>query len=200
MSERSVELDTLRDSVRDQYRAVAEEPERRFHFHTGRRLAAILEYHQEWLDGLPEGSIEPFAGTGNPFRAAPPQPGDHIVDVGSGAGMDSLIAARLAGPDARVIGVDMTAEMLEKARAAAKEAGVENVEFRQGYGEELPVEDGFADLLICNGVLNLMPDKEQAVSEMHRVLKHGDRLQIGDILVTKPMPQGAKDRIELWTG
>ena len=196
----NVESETLREAIREQYRAVASEPGRGYHFHTGRPLAAILGYEEEWLAGIPEASIESFAGTGNPFSHALPEAGCRIVDVGCGAGIDSLIAARLAGPDSKVVGIDMTTEMLDKAVAAAEEAGLANVEFRRGYGEELPVADDWADLLISNGVLNLMPDKERALSEMHRVLKPGGRLQIGDILVTKPVPQGAKDRIELWTG
>jgi SAM-dependent methyltransferase len=149
--------------VREQYCAVATDPGRGFHFHTGRPLAAILEYRKEWLAGLPEASIESFAGTGNPFRAAPPRAGDCIVDVGCGAGLDSLIAARLGGPDSLVIGVDMTAEMIRKARASAKTAGLANVEFRQGYGEELPVEDGCADLVISNAsqLLTIPPGRRE---------------------------------------
>ena len=196
----NVESETLREAIREQYRAVASEPGRGYHFHTGRPLTAILGYEEEWLAGIPEASIESFAGTGNPFSHALPEAGGRIVDVGCGAGIDSLIAARLAGPDSKVVGIDMTTEMLDKAVAAAEEAGLANVEFRRGYGEELPVADDWADLLISNGVLNLMPDKERALAEMHRVLKPGGRLQIGDILVTKPVPQGAKDKIDLWTG
>jgi ubiquinone/menaquinone biosynthesis C-methylase UbiE len=123
------------------------------------------------------------------------QPGERVVDIGCGAGLDSLIAARMVGPEGRVMGVDMTRAMLEKARASARGAGMENVSFREGYGEELPVPDGWA-----NGVLNLMPDKMTALREMARVLRPGGRLQIGDILVQRAVSERAKQRIELWTG
>jgi ubiquinone/menaquinone biosynthesis C-methylase UbiE len=123
-----------------------------------------------------------------------------VVDIGSGAGFDSLIAARMVSPAGQVIGVDMTPAMLEKARGAADQTGVRNVEFRQGYAESLPIEDSWADALISNGVLNLVPDKAVALQEMSRVLKPGGRLQIGDILVRKAVPESAKRKIELWTG
>jgi arsenite methyltransferase len=128
------------------------------------------------------------------------RPGERAVDVGCGAGMDSLIAGRMVGPEGRVIGVDMTQAMLEKARAVANETGLENVEFHQSYAEELPVPDGWADVVISNGVLNLMPDKAAVLDEMVRVLKPDGRLQIGDILVQKPVPESAKRKIDLWTG
>lgn len=128
------------------------------------------------------------------------RPGERAVDVGCGAGIDSLIAGKMVGPEGRVIGVDMTQVMLEKARVAADEAGLENVEFHQSYAEELPVPDGWADVVISNGVLNLMPDKPSVLGEMFRALKPGGRLQIGDILVQKPVPEGAKRKIDLWTG
>ncbi len=120
------------------------------------------------------------------------------MDVGCGAGIDSLIAAKMVGPDGLVIGIDMTQSMLEKAQAGAK--GLSNVEFRIGFGEELPVPDGWADVVISNGVVNLMPDKHEALTEMARVLKPGGRIQIGDILVDRPVPENAKEKIELWTG
>jgi arsenite methyltransferase len=126
--------------------------------------------------------------------------GERVVDVGCGAGLDSLIAAKKVGPEGHVIGVDMTPSMLQKAREAAKEVGLENVEFREGYAEELPIVDGWADVVISNGVLNLMPDKSAALEEMSRVLKPDGRLQIGDILVQKAVPESAKRNIDLWTG
>jgi arsenite methyltransferase len=122
------------------------------------------------------------------------------VDVGCGAGIDSLIAAKKVGPNGRVIGVDMTSSMLKKSRRAAEEAELKNVQFREGYAEALPVDDGWADVVISNGVLNLMPDKAAALEEMNRVLKPGGRLQIGDILVQKAVPESAKRKIDLWTG
>jgi len=195
-----VDIDVLREAIREEYRAVACTPARGFHFHTGRPLAHRLGYQEEWLEHIPESSIESFAGTGNPFSLGPINEGERVVDVGCGAGIDSLIAARMVGESGRVVGVDMTAEMLNKARASADNAGFGNVEFRMGYGEELPVEDGWADVVISNGVLNLMPDKAKALAEMWRVVKSGGRLQIGDILVQRAVPENAKERIDLWTG
>ena len=195
-----LDVDTLRRAIREEYAEVAVNPEKGFHFHTGRPLARMLEYADEWLEGLPESSIEAFAGTGNPFSLGELRPGERVVDVGCGAGIDSLIAAKKVGPDGRVIGVDMTQSMLEKARQGAKEAGLKNVEFREGYAEELPIVDGWADVVISNGVLNLMPDKSAALEEMSRVLKPNGRLQIGDILVQKAVPESAKRKIDLWTG
>lgn len=193
-------LDLLRHAIREEYAAVATDPGRGFHFHTGRHLAALLGYDERWLSAVPETSIESFAGTGNPFHLGVPEPGERVVDVGCGAGIDSLIAAGMVGPQGRVIGVDMTPAMLEKARASAKAARVAHVEFREGYGEALPVPDGWADVVISNGVLNLMPDKRAALQEMARVLKPGGRLQIADILVQRPVPESAKRTIDLWTG
>lgn len=195
-----LDRDVLRGAIRDEYDIVARDPRRGFHFHTGRPLAALLGYADEWLKDVPESSIESFAGTGNPFSMGPVRPGERVVDVGAGAGIDSLIAARMVGPDGRVVGVDMTPAMLDKARAAAAEAGLANVEFREGYGEALPVEDVWADVVISNGVLNLMPDKRAALREMARVLKPEGRLQIADILVNKEVPASAKEKIDLWTG
>jgi SAM-dependent methyltransferase len=190
----------LRAAIQAEYELVAREPERGFHFHTGRPLASLLGYPDEWLVGIPEISIASFAGTGNPFNLGVLRPGEKVVDVGSGSGMDSLIAARMVAPDGRVVGVDMTPAMLEKARRAGRDSGVGNVEFRLGYAEALPVKDGWADVVISNGVLNLVPDKPAALQEMARVLKPDGRLQIGDILVQKAVPESARHKIDLWTG
>jgi SAM-dependent methyltransferase len=195
-----LDLDSLRRAIQEEYALVAQQPEHGFHFLVGRPLTQVLGYEPAWLEGIPEPAIATFAGTGNPFSVGPPQPGDHVVDVGSGGGIDSLIAARMVGSQGRVIGVDMTPAMLEKARAGAALAELENVDFREGFGEALPIEDSWADLVISNGVLNLMPDKDAALREMARVLKPGGRLQIGDILVQKPVPESAKEDIALWTG
>ena len=195
-----VDREVLRCAIQDEYALVAREPHRGFHFHTGRPLAALLGYDADWLTYVPEASLESFAGTGNPFSMGIPLPGSHVVDVGCGAGIDSLIAAHLVGPEGRVVGVDMTPTMLEKARAAAAAEGVAHLKFRPGFGEELPVEDAWADLVVSNGVLNLMPDKRAALGEMARVLKPGGRLQVGDILVQKEVPAAVKERIDLWTG
>lgn len=195
-------LDTqeLRSAIKNEYGQVAREPDHGFHFIIGRPLAKNLDYPDEWLESIPEKAIESFAGTGNPFRLGPLEAGDNIVDVGCGAGFDSLIAARMVEPDGRVIGVDMTTDMLDKARQAAAETEQGNVEFRQGYGEDLPVRDEWAEIVISNGVLNLMPDKMSGLQEMARVLKPNGRLQIGDITVQKAVPDSAKRDIDLWTG
>ena len=195
-----LDLSNLRRAIQEEYAVVAETPQQGFHFHTGRPLAHMLGYRDEWLEGIPEASIESFAGTGNPFSLGQLEPGQRVVDVGSGAGIDSLIAAKMVGPEGHVVGVDMTPAMLTKARRAAQEAGMDNVEFREGYGETLPALNGWADVVISNGVLNLMPDKSAALQEMARVLKPTGRLQIGDILVQKAVPDSAKRKIDLWTG
>lgn len=193
-------LEQLRQAIQEEYALVAEEPAHGFHFHTGRPLARILGYAEAWLEGVPEASIESFAGTGNPFQLGPIHPGDQVVDVGCGAGIDSLVAARMVAPGGTVIGVDMTPAMLDKAKRSAAAAGLSNVMFRHGYGEALPIPDGWANVVISNGVLNLMPDKTSALREMARVLKPDGRLQIGDILVEKAVPESAKRQIDLWTG
>lgn len=195
-----LDLAELRTAISEEYTAVALKPNQGFHFHTGRYLAGLLGYADEWLSGIPETSIESFAGTGNPFSLDQIRSGERVVDVGSGAGIDSLIAAKMVGPTGQVIGVDMTPAMLDKARRAAVEAGLTNAEFRQGYAESLPVPDGWADVIISNGVLNLMPDKAATLNEMARVLKPTGRLQIGDILVQTAVPEDAKSDISLWTG
>ena len=190
----------LRQAIQEEYTAVALDPHRGFHFHTGRALTRMLGYPDEWLAGIPETSIESFAGTGNPFSLGQLSARECVVDVGCGAGIDSLIAAKMVGPTGRVIGVDMTPQMLDKAGRAAAVAGMTNVEFRRGFAESLPIPDRWADVVISNGVLNLMPDKLAALQEMARVLKPTGRLQIGDIVVQKPVPEGAKRKIDLWTG
>jgi ubiquinone/menaquinone biosynthesis C-methylase UbiE len=190
----------LREAIQQEYDLVAREPERGFHFHTGRPLARMLDYDDAWLEDVPESTIASFAGTGNPFRLGVLGQREHVVDVGSGAGLDSLIASQMVGADGHVIGVDMTPAMLARARQGAADLPLQNVEFRDGYAEALPVPDGWADVVISNGVLNLAPDKAAALGEMHRALKPGGRLQIADILVQKPMPASAKRKIDLWTG
>ncbi len=199
-TEKLLDRDKLRHAIQEEYEEVALNPEKGFHFHTGRRLAGILGYDETWLQGIPESSIESFAGTGNPFSIEELKSGEKVVDIGCGAGIDSIIAARMVAPTGHVVGVDMTPNMLEKARRAAGEAGIENVEFRQGYGEELPIDDGWADVVISNGVLNLFPDKTAGLKDMARVLKPMGRLQIGDILVQKAVPDSGKSQIDLWTG
>lgn len=195
-----LDVDSLRRAIQEEYTLVASEPERGFHFHTGRRLANILAYDDRWLDAVPEGTIASFAGTGNPFSLGPLMAGERVVDVGCGAGIDSIIAATMVGATGSVIGVDMTPAMVDKAREGAREAQMTNVEFRQGLAESLPVGDGWADVVISNGVMNLFPDKLAGLQEMARVLKPGGRLQIGDILVQKAVPDNGKRDINLWKG
>jgi SAM-dependent methyltransferase len=195
-----LDVELLRDAIREEYAAVAAEPERGFHFHTGRPLARLLGYEDAWLEGVPEGAIASFAGTGNPFSVGPLAPGERVVDVGSGAGIDSLIAGKMVGAGGRVIGVDMTPAMLAKARAGAAAVNAAHVEFREGYAEALPIADEWADVVISNGVMNLFPDKMAGLREMARVLRPGGRLQIGDILVQKQVGEGAKRNIDLWKG
>ena len=195
-----VDTETLRNAIKGEYKEVAEHPGKGFHFHTGRRLTKIVGYQDGWLKGVSELAIESFAGTGNPFAMGELAVGERVVDVGSGGGIDSLIAARMVAPTGEVVGIDMPPAMLEKARAAATASGIDNVEFREAYMEALPVPDGWADVVISNGVLNLTPDKQKVVGEMFRVLRSGGRLQIGDILVNREVPEGAKKQIGLWTG
>ena len=195
-----LDVERLRQAIREEYSAVATQPDQGFHFHTGRPLAGLLGYDEAWLVGIPQPTIASFAGTGNPFSLGSLGPGERVVDVGSGAGIDSLIASRMVGPDGHVVGIDMTPAMLERARSSAAEVGATNVEFRHGFAEALPVPNGWADVVISNGVLNLFPDKTAGLTEMLRVLRPGGRLQIGDILVQKAVGDGGKRNIDLWKG
>src|SRR5438067_8477325 len=193
-------LETLRCEIKREYAEVASNPTKGFHFHTGRTLAALLGYSDELLEGIPEEAIGRLAGTGNPFALGPLQPGETIVELGCGAGMDTLIASRMVGPNGRVISIDMTPEMLDAARAAASEAGAGNIEFHLGYIEDIPLPDASVDVVISNGVINLAPDKKRVFGEINRVLKDDGRLQIGDIIVQKAVPESAKRDIDLWAG
>jgi len=190
----------LRDAIKKEYENVAVYPDKGYHFHTGREAANRIGYDKTLYDSVPDKNIASFAGTGNPFNLGPINPGEVVVDVGSGSGFDSLIASKMVGPKGRVIGIDMTHEMLNRARSGASEMGVSNVEFQEGHAENLPLPDGFADVIISNGVLNLTPDKKKTLSEWERVLKPGGRLYIGDILVEKSIPQSSLNDISLWTG
>ena len=195
-----LEPEVLRTEIKNEYSHVATNPEAEFHFHTGRRLAAILEYDEELVNSVPESGLESFAGTGNPFSMGRLNEGENIVDVGSGAGFDSLLAARMVGDEGNVIGVEMTEEMRKKAVGAAEEMGLTNIEFVDGLEEHLPVEKDWADVIISNGVINLCMDKLGFFRQLHRALKPGGRLQIADIIVQKAVPDSAKLKIDLWTG
>ena len=161
-----VDPETLRASVREKYREVAARPAGDFHFHTGRPLAALLGYDRELVDSLPDRAVESFAGVANPLTLRPLAAGERVVDLGSGAGFDCFVAAETVGPDGRVVGVDMTPEMLDKARETARQLGLDNVEFLEGIIEDLPVDDGWADVVTSNGVLNLVADKRRAMRDL----------------------------------
>ncbi|MEJ2417920.1 MAG: methyltransferase domain-containing protein [Exilibacterium sp.] len=192
--------DILLNAIKKEYSEVARDPGKGYHFHTGCEAANRIGYDKALYAALPEANIASFAGTGNPFSLGAINPGDVVVDVGSGAGFDSLIAARLVGPQGQVIGVDMTREMLSKASDGAKAMGLDNVSFREGYADALPLPDSSADVIISNGVLNLSKDKQKTLKEWARVLKPGGWLYIGDILISKTMPQEALNDVSLWTG
>jgi len=193
------EVDALRRDIQEKYTEVATSPELEFHFHHGRPLAKILEYSDDLLEGLPESAVESFAGVGNPFSLGKIAPGETVLDIGSGGGFDSIIAAKMVGPTGKVIGMDMTDTMLEKSRKTAKRLGLTQLEFKKGFAEELPVPDGSVDVIISNGVLNLTPDKYASFIEVFRVLKPGGRLYLADVVVYKPVPDAAKEIVDLWT-
>jgi SAM-dependent methyltransferase len=194
-----VDAVALRDEVRAKYRDVAVNPRGTFHFHTGRPLARHLGYDEGVVTRMPESAIEAFAGVGDPFSHGALKPGEHVVDLGSGGGFDCFVAAGQVGAEGRVVGIDMTEEMLARSRSAASEIGLGNVEFRRGIIEDLPVEDGWADVVISNGVINLCANKRQVFAEVMRVLRPGGRLQFADIANGKEVPAGALRNIDLWT-
>ena len=195
-----VDTELLRDQVREKYRAVAVEPDATYHFHTGRALATRLGYDESILDALPPRAVESFAGVANPFSLRRLEPGERVVDVGSGAGFDSFVAAHEVGRDGEVIGVDMTDEMRRKATETAQLLGFEHVGFRNGYAEQLPVDDGWADVVISNGVINLCADKRAVFDEIYRVLRPGGTLQFADIANGRPVPIEVMRDVDLWTG
>jgi arsenite methyltransferase len=195
-----VDTERRREEVKVKYQEVATAPKATYHFHTGRVAAERLRYDMAFVDSLPERAVESFAGVGNPFQLRPLERGERVVDAGSGAGFDSFVAARQVGDSGYVVGIDMTPEMLEKSRATAEVLGVSNVEFRNGLLEAMPVEDGWADVVISNGVINLCPDKRAVFGEIRRVLRAGGHLQFADIANGKPVPREALRDIDLWTG
>ncbi len=190
----------LQAQVQAKYRDVATNPSLGFHFHTGAPLAAMLGYAAEDVGWLPLSAVESFAGTGNPLSMGTLREGATVLDVGSGSGFDTLLAARQVGPSGRVVAVDMTPEMLANTRRGAAEVGLTNVEVREGMAQDLPVDSGEFDYVISNGVINLCPDKMVVLSEIVRVLKPTGQVQIADIVVHRPVPQEAKDDIDLWSG
>ena len=166
-----IDANALREEVKSKYRAVALDPYGSYHFHTGRPLAHRLGYDEAVVDGLPDSAVEAFAGVGNPFSLGAMKPGEQVVELGSGGGFDCFIAARQVGPQGRVVGIDMTEEMLGRSRAATAALQLRNVEFRQGAIEGMPIEDGWADVVISNSVINLCADKRRVFMEIMRVLK-----------------------------
>jgi arsenite methyltransferase len=194
----TVDSVALREQVKDKYRKVATRPDGEFHFHTGRSLATRCGYDGVLVDALPDVAVESFAGVASPFALRSIPLREHVVDVGSGAGMDSFLAAKSVGPEGRVIGVEMTPEMLTRAQEVAQQMGLTNVEFRPGVAEELPVDDAWADTVIANGVLNLVTEKQRAFTEIWRVLRPGGVLQFADIATGVPVSQEVLNDIDLW--
>ena len=194
-----VDPEALRAEIRVKYAQVATNPDGAFHFHTGRRLAATLGYPASILASLPDSAVASFAGVDNPFKAGHIPVGARVLDLGSGAGFDCLVAAELVGPTGEVVGVDMTTEMLHRSRREASRLGLRNVEFRAGTLEQLPVADDWADVVISNGVLNLVADKVVALREAFRALRSGGVLQFADIAVGTSVSAAARCDIELWT-
>ena len=195
----NIDASALREQVKEKYREVAVDPHGTFHFHTGRPLAARLDYETSQVDSLPDAAVESFAGVGNPFSLRSLEPGEKVVDAGSGGGFDCFIAAGQVGESGQVVGLDMTEEMLSKSRATALSMELNNVEFREGLLEDMPIEDGWADVVISNGVINLCADKKKTLSEIMRVLRPGGYLQFADIANGKPVPREAIENIDLWT-
>jgi SAM-dependent methyltransferase len=194
-----IDVELLRSEIRRTYAAVSQEPEREFIFPTGRAWAEDLDYPAV-LANVPDAAVESFAGVANPFSLAPLETGERVLDVGSGAGTDALVAAQLVGPTGSVTGIDMTPEMLAKSRAAASEMGLENVRFIEADAERLPFDDASFEVVISNGVIDLVPDKDAVFTEIVRVLAPAGRLQVADVTIQHPVSEQGKRNIDLWTG
>lgn len=197
--DQEIDVTVLKSEIRKTYASVSEDPHKNRIFPTGRAWAVDLGYPEE-LARVPEAAVESFAGVANPFSLGRLEPGARVLDLGCGAGTDTLVAAQMVGPEGRVTGIDMTSEMLAKARVAADEMGQENVEFVEGEAERLPFTDASFDVVISNGVIDLIPDKDAVFSELFRVLKPAGRIQIADITIQKPVSEEGRRDIDLWTG
>ena len=194
-----VDVDVLKTEIKKTYASVSTEPDKDFVFPTGRPWAEDLGYPDE-LANVPEASVQSFAGVANPFSLGRLQPGERVLDLGSGAGTDSLVAAQMVGPSGRVTGIDMTSEMLNQARQGAEAMGASNVEFVEGEVERLPFPDSSFDVVISNGVIDLVPDKDAVFGEIFRVLEPGGRIQVADVTIQNPVSEEGKRNIDLWTG
>jgi SAM-dependent methyltransferase len=194
-----IDVELLKSEIKKTYASVSEEPEKDFIFPTGRAWAEDLDYPDE-LANVPEAAVESFAGVANPWAMGRLAAGERVLDLGSGAGTDSLIAAQMVGDQGSVTGIDMTIEMLGKARAAAAEMGATNVEFVESEAEQLPFPDGSFDVVISNGVIDLIPDKDAVFAELYRVLTPGGRIQIADVTIQNPVSADGRRNIDLWTG
>jgi SAM-dependent methyltransferase len=194
-----IDVALLKSEIQKTYASVSAEPERDFIFPTGRAWAEDLGYPEE-LANVPERAVESFAGVANPWELGRLAPGERVLDLGSGAGTDSLVAAQMVGEAGRVTGIDMTLEMLAKARGAAAKMGATNVEFVDGEAEHLPFQDESFDVVISNGVIDLIPDKDAVFAELHRVLVPGGRLQVADVTIQNPVSEEGRRKIDLWTG
>jgi arsenite methyltransferase len=199
-TEAPVDVDVLRDEIRKTYTDVSTDAEQDFIFPTGRAWAEDLGYPQPELSRVPEATVESCAGVANHWPLGRIESGAVVLDLGCGAGTDLLIAAQMTGLDGRVIGVDMTPSMLERARASAEEMGLDNVELHESLIEALPLEDGCVDVVISNGVIDLVPEKDAVFDEIDRVLRPGGRLQVADVIIHTEVSEDARARIDLWTG
>jgi arsenite methyltransferase len=195
-----LDVQLLRTEIQRTYAAVSDEPDQEFMFPTGRAWASDLGYPAVLLARVPETSCESFAGVANPFSLGALRPGEAVLDIGCGAGMDTLIAAQMVGPSGTVTGIDMTPAMAAKARRSVAEMGLTTVTIVEGSAEELPFPDAAFDVVISNGVIDLIPDKDAVFSEIARVLRPGGRIQVADVTIQRPVSEEGRRNIDLWTG